>query len=252
MTKDIEKNELHLDKILSKSIEIFIQKFKSILIIIVIFYILAEILFLLGIYLFSSFTTNIWMELSLIIIIISIKYFIRLIGFVGIIYIIKSKIDEKEISTKKAFQKSISKWKEILTTNIILNIFLFGLFVALIIPGIIYSIYWIFAIIIIVFKNKTEIKALDYSKKIVEGKWWKIFFYLIIFTIITGAISVAISQTLYLFLPKNAISFSIIEIIKCIPHSLFIVFLSILFINLDEIKGINTKKNSNPLKQKVS
>ena len=48
----------------------------------------------------------------------------------------------------------------------------------LIIPGVLYLIYWIFVPQVVVLKDVSFGEALSYSKTIVSGRWRKVFFYL--------------------------------------------------------------------------
>lgn len=45
----------------------------------------------------------------------------------------------------------------------------------LLIPGIIFSIYWQFIIFIAIDKQIYKKEALDYSKSLIKGHWWKVF-----------------------------------------------------------------------------
>lgn len=53
----------------------------------------------------------------------------------------------------------------------LLNLLLFFL---LIIPGIIYLVYWSLSIFVVLDKGISEKKALNYSKDLVKGHWWRV------------------------------------------------------------------------------
>lgn len=92
----------------------------------------------------------------------------------AIAYVVKNKIDGKAVNLEKALRKALSRWGSALGTNILMGIFLFGLTLLLIIPGVMYYIYWIFVPLVVILKNKGGQDALDYSKKIVEGRRRKV------------------------------------------------------------------------------
>ncbi|MEK6914335.1 MAG: hypothetical protein AABW83_01670 [Nanoarchaeota archaeon] len=77
------------------------------------------------------------------------------------------------ISGKRNFWKFV--WFSIVSL-----FFIILLFLALIIPGIIFSIYWSLAIFVYFDKRKTVIESLKISFNIVKGNWWKIFGYTIL------------------------------------------------------------------------
>jgi len=74
-------------------------------------------------------------------------------------------------------------WKYI-ALSIVLSFFLFFLYLALIIPGIIFSVYWIFAFYILISENKGIMDSLRRSKEIVKGRWWKVFGFLALMVLI--------------------------------------------------------------------
>lgn len=90
------------------------------------------------------------------------------------------------LDLKKTTKKAFNRFFPQLGTSIIQTILLFLLFLLLIIPGIIFSIYWMFTPSIVALRNKWAFDGLKYSKKLVKGKWWKVFGYSILFGIIMG------------------------------------------------------------------
>ena len=78
------------------------------------------------------------------------------------------------VDLRKLIQKSKQFWWPTITTGII-EAFLTGmLFLLFIIPGVIFSVYWIFANILVILKKKKNIGALQYSKQLVKGRWWEV------------------------------------------------------------------------------
>ncbi len=77
--------------------------------------------------------------------------------------------------------------------NIVVIFFLIILFLLLIIPGIIFSVYWMVAIFVYLNGNGTVIQSLKSSYNMVKGNWWRLFGYTIILFIIIGVIGAVIS-----------------------------------------------------------
>ncbi len=85
-------------------------------------------------------------------------------------------------SGKRSFWKFIGR-------SIILGIFLMFLFILLIIPGIIFSIYWIFAPLIWFSEpSKSFDYSLKRSKELVKGRWWRTFGFVILISLITSSV----------------------------------------------------------------
>lgn len=82
-----------------------------------------------------------------------------------------------------------SFFKNLLFT-IVIAIFLFGLLLLLIIPGIIFAIYWIFGVYVLFDEDKPILKSLKRSREIVRGKWWRVFGYIILLSLILIGIAI--------------------------------------------------------------
>jgi hypothetical protein len=94
-------------------------------------------------------------------------------------------------------------WPAIVTSLLVILIILGGT-ILLIIPGIIFSLWYTFAYYVIILEEKTGMNALRESKKMVYGRWWEIFFRLFLPGIFFGLIlmiinSIATNLTQYIF-----------------------------------------------------
>ena len=62
-------------------------------------------------------------------------------------------------------------------------------FICFIVPGIVFSIWFSFAPYVFIFEGKKGFEALKRSKELVKGKWWPIFWRIVIVMVISGLIS---------------------------------------------------------------
>ncbi|MEN9626479.1 MAG: hypothetical protein RL557_807 [archaeon] len=76
---------------------------------------------------------------------------------------------------------------------IVSGIFLLGLFLLLIIPGIIFGVYWLLSSYVLLYEKKDILTSLKRSKEIIKGNWWRVFGYLILILIILVLVSVIVS-----------------------------------------------------------
>jgi len=157
---------------------------------------------------------------------------IGIIATMAIAYAIKLRIDEKEITAEGALKKSLSKWPAVVGTNILLGIFIFGLFLLLIIPGVIYSVYWMFTPYVVMLCNKSGKAALDHSKEIIKGRWWKVLGYSFVFGILTFLVVIGINIPLSI-VPDVFVLNIISDTITSVFLSYFVVVTTIFFINFD-------------------
>jgi hypothetical protein len=75
----------------------------------------------------------------------------------------------------QALSKSVSRWGSAIGTNIVKGLILVGLTLLLIIPGIIWGVYYTFSSMVVVLRNRSGKSALDYSKSLVQGQWSRVF-----------------------------------------------------------------------------
>lgn len=77
--------------------------------------------------------------------------------------------------------------------SVVMVIFLGVLYLLFIIPGIIFTVYWIFAAFVLINEKKGIIESLRMSKNMVKGRWWKVFGHLILLFLILAAASIIVS-----------------------------------------------------------
>lgn len=149
--------------------------------------------------------------------------------------------EETELTFSKALEEAASNWFTAIGTNIIYGVSIFIFTLLLIIPGLIWSVFYVFAIQVVVLKNKSGLEALAYSKQVVKGYWWKVFFTLFCFVTIELIFRVSIGFIEGLFLSGILTSLEILlDTIGDILSAFFTVGATILFINLDNIQTENT------------
>ncbi len=105
--------------------------------------------------------------------------------FIFQISLIEISLSKKtERNFKEIFSKSISLFWPFLGFFVVTVIFVGFLFLFLIIPGIIFSVYWIFAAFIFFEERKGIIYSLKKSSNLVKNRWWRTFgFFALIFII---------------------------------------------------------------------
>lgn len=92
-----------------------------------------------------------------------------------------------------AFAKGKNFYWKYIGFMIVLWVFLILLFFAFIIPGIIFMIFWVFAVYILIGEDKGILESLGQSFRIVKGRWWKVFGYFLLFGLIIFGIYILFS-----------------------------------------------------------
>jgi len=100
-----------------------------------------------------------------------------------------------EKATKKAsdaIKEGLNYLPGLIGLAVVMIAALIPLYILLIIPGVIFTIYWAFSAYILIGENKGIIESLKASFNLVKGKWWKVFGYLLLILLVLICISVLI------------------------------------------------------------
>lgn len=128
----------------------------------------------------------------------TISYFILslLVGFISYLAYVSvacGSLKGKKFRFSEALQEGKKNYWRAIGFTIVIGIFLALLFILLIIPGIIFVVYWAFAYFVFLGEKKGIIDSLKISYKMVKGKWWMTLGYGILIMLIILAISIVIA-----------------------------------------------------------
>ena len=98
--------------------------------------------------------------------------------------LISASIKKDNYSYKELINSGKNSYFRYIGFFIVSWVFLTGLFLLLIIPGIIFMIYWSFGVYVLFDEKKGIVDSLKRSKEIVKGKWWRVFGYFILILLI--------------------------------------------------------------------
>jgi len=147
--------------------------------------------------------------------------------------------EEKEVTFEEALNFAKKNFWSYLGLAIVMNILLVLLFLLLIIPGIIFLVYWILAPYILLNEGKTISESLQESKNRVGKKWWPVFFHLL-----GGYLIIMCAIGLASIIPSLGELFSIIVAIP-----ILLIFLKNIYRGLSRKEA---KQNTKPQKKKLS
>lgn len=170
---------------------------------------------------YKSLSIVLLLFIILIIIVLGVAVFIaNLWASIALLYAVKER--DQKIGIKESFAKA---WHKILSywwISILVGLITMLGFLLLIIPGIIFSIWFSLAAYVLVSEDLKGMKALSRSKQLIKGYWWKIFwrflvlgFVVFLFVFITGFIPFIRNIIYILTMPFSVIfSFLIYENLK--------------------------------------
>lgn len=115
------------------------------------------------------------LRFSLLFLLLAFNMIVGTLAALSIAVITEKVVQRRNISAAGAIRHAFSRLGRALVTSFLMYIILAGLLLLFIIPGVIYSIYYAFALYAVVLREKSAGEALNYSKTLVQGQWWRVF-----------------------------------------------------------------------------
>ncbi|RJO59378.1 hypothetical protein C4546_02450 [Candidatus Parcubacteria bacterium] len=149
----------------------------------------------------------------------------------GVAAIVMADLGGTKIDYQNALKQAFGRWGAGIKTSLLMVVCLIPLAIALVVPAIIFGVFWAFSIYLVMTENLSGWAALKRSKTVVQGRWWKVFGNLIAFSIL-ASIAAWILQVVFSFLPNGAVSNVIFATINSVTTIFAIVAGFALFKNL--------------------
>jgi len=151
--------------------------------------------------------------LILVTVVLAIAIFIvNLWAGVSLLYAIKER--DQEIGIRESFAKARPKILSYWWISILVGLITMLGFILLIVPGIIFSVWFSLAVYVLVSEEKKGMKALLRSKELVKGYWWKIFWRLLVLSFVVFLIAYIagfipfVKNIIYIFITPFSVTFS--------------------------------------------
>lgn len=103
-----------------------------------------------------------------------IEFLIGTIAMLAIATIVEKSLQGNPPGWGTALRHGLSRWGAMVQTGLVGGIIVALLSLLLIIPGIIWLVYYSFIFYVAALRNLAGKRALDYSKSLVEGQWWRV------------------------------------------------------------------------------
>ncbi|MDD3394248.1 MAG: glycerophosphoryl diester phosphodiesterase membrane domain-containing protein [Anaerotignum sp.] len=250
MLEAINKKELKVIEILSIAMHLFTKNLKSIMVVVAMFFFPISILNALimeklsnSLVLIKNFmdtgviTENLpgytavmlnFIENNLLQ--MAVLLFLEPIGVIAIAKITKSHLYSEQMNVKEAIGEAINCLWSVIITGIPGMILIFLGCLLFFIPGIYLGIIWTFYVYAIALRGKKGWKALEYSKKLTKGKFWKTIGLLIVISFIAAGWNWVFSGV-YLFLPQQIGTDILYTVLTYISGSFSYIAMTVLFMN---------------------
>lgn len=180
-----------------------------------------------------------------------VKTLISLVGsiaYLAIVFMVNNILAERPVITlKQSLQFGLKRCWPAITTGILQYIIVFLLMLLFIIPGVIWMVYYTFIYQVLALKDLKWKEALNYSKYIVRGNWWKVFGNLFALAFIPGLIYFVMFKLYNNFIAIDPRFKSLIIPINTISNifsSFVTIGTTILFVNIENVK-LNSDNETN-------
>lgn len=163
--------------------------------------------------------------------------FAGMIATVGTMLIAEKGLMGEAVSWQAALRHGASRWFASFWTNLLAGIMLIGLFLLLIVPGIVFAVYWSFVMAIVALRGMEGMEAIRHSKSLVKGRWWKTFGYLIVFGLL-GAVCAGLIGGAFGFLPESRATDIMANLLASLVSAFFNVVSAIFFVRFEATRVV--------------
>lgn len=163
------------------------------------------------------------------------EFLFGLLAATALACLIESSVKGEPVTWRKAIRSALARWPSSVGTAILGGAIVFCLSLLLIIPGVVWSVYYLFAVYAVALRGRGGKNALDYSKWMVLGQWWRVLGYFVVI----GLLGLCADKALGAFsalLPENRIILILLNALFDLASALFLCMSIVFFLNVDYIK----------------
>jgi len=163
------------------------------------------------------------------------EFLIGVVATMSLARVVEASLMGQPVTWQQALRHALSRWSASIGTGFLAGLIVLGMFLLLIVPGIIWSLYYSLFVYVIALRGLSGKEALDYSKALVKGQWWRVFGYLCVIELM-GAVAGIVVGAPFFFTPDNRILDIISGTLGDIVSALFLCMTTVFFLNNDAIR----------------
>jgi hypothetical protein len=110
------------------------------------------------------------------------------IAMLALTRLVEATVRGEVLAWRSALWQALKRWPAALGTGFLGGLIVLGLLFLLIVPGLIWALYYSLALYVVALRGLSGKSALDYSKALVKGQWWRVFALLLIFELLGLAV----------------------------------------------------------------
>jgi hypothetical protein len=166
------------------------------------------------------------------------EFFIGVIATMALAHLLEQSILGRPVTWHAALVHSLSRWPAAIITGISAGLIILGMTFLLIVPGIIWALYYVFWTYVVAVRGISGKDALDYSKRLVKGQWWRVFGYMLaigILNLLVSVVFMAPNFLIPLFMPDldGVVVDVVFDTVGDLVSAMFLCMTFVFFLNND-------------------
>ena len=163
---------------------------------------------------------------------------LALVSSLAMPVLIENSVLGREVSLRDCLSSGFGKFSAGAVAALFASAIILGLSLLLIIPGIIWMYYYIFLNESVALRNLRGMEALRYSKHLVKGNWWNVFWILLVCFCILSVVVALPTALAVLFSGKGMLANCVQLVASTFALAFFHVLRTLLFLALECLKGL--------------
>lgn len=160
---------------------------------------------------------------------------IGIIATLALARLIEERLQGRPFDFKDALKHGFKRWGHGVGTGLIAGVIILGLLLLLVVPGIVWAVYYTFVVYAVSLRGKEGREALAYSKALVKGRWWRVFGIFLLINLLM-ILCLAAAGLPVAFLPTGPWTFPLqflADTVSDVIYALFISMETVFFLNID-------------------
>lgn len=121
-------------------------------------------------------------------------------------------------------------------------VILLGLSLLLVVPGVVQSVYYVFVMQVVVLRQGRGKGALDHSKALVRGRWWRVLGVNLLLSLPYFLVALLADQ-----LPRTLMVIGVAALLKAAASAFALVGMTVLFLDLDSLRPSQPRVETAPM-----
>ncbi|MCX5645261.1 MAG: hypothetical protein NTZ17_11355 [Phycisphaerae bacterium] len=163
------------------------------------------------------------------------EFFLGTLATMALAKLMEESLYGHTITWLAALRHAASRWGAAILTGLLAMLIVFGLTLLLIVPGVIWAIYYSFFLFIVALRGLSGKQALDYSRAMVKGQWWPVFTYLLVIQLLAVLAAIVVTAP-FEVLPKYRLLNILSNTLSDIVSPLFLTMTIVFFLNNDYLR----------------